>query len=95
MPLLDRVIELQSFTPAGGGDPTAGVWATVDTVWAEKMERHALERFVAAVDLATVTAAFMIRYRADVDASWRIRDDSGTCGTWTARSRRSAGVGYS
>ena len=50
---------------------------TVDTVWADKMERQALERFVSAVDLATLDAGFLIRYRDDIDASWRIRDSDG------------------
>ena len=61
MPLLDRVIELQSQSPPAGGDPTAGDWATVETVWAQRMDRH----------------GFLIRYRDDIDASWRIRDSEG------------------
>ena len=37
MPSLDRVIDLQTFSPGADGDPTAGDWATVDTVWAERL----------------------------------------------------------
>ena len=41
------------------------------------MGRAALERYVSATDLATVTAGFLIRHREDVDASWRIQDSDG------------------
>ena len=75
MPNLDRVIELQEFTPGAGGDPFGGLWATTAEVWAQRMDRSALERYVSATDLATVDAAFLIRYREDVTTAWRILDD--------------------
>ena len=77
MPTLDRVIKLQVGLQGIGGDPTAISWATTAEVWAQRLDKVAMERYVASVEIETVDGAFLIRYREDIAASWRIVDDSG------------------
>ena len=77
MPNLDRVVKLQVGVQGIGGDPTAINWATTAEVWAQRLDRVGLERYVASVEIETVDAAFMIRYREDISAAWRIVDDNG------------------
>ena len=70
---LDRRVTLQSFTEPTGGDPT-GAYADAATVWAERLDARGARRFVASGSVAEATQAYRIRYRADVDPTWRVKD---------------------
>lgn len=76
---LDRRITIEMVT-----DPDVPVgeetWTERATVWAGKGEIRGRERFTAQQDLATRTAIWTIRYRADVTETDRIVDDQGV--TW-------------
>ncbi len=74
--LLDRRIALQESTLANDGDPTSKTWATTRTVWAERLSKGGVERFVSSAELAEANAAYRIRYYADVRPAWRILDGS-------------------
>lgn len=72
---LDRRITLQSFALGTTGDPTAGTWTTEVTVWAERLDAKGIERAVGSmVQAAEATQAFRIRYRLDIDPTWRVND---------------------
>lgn len=74
--LLDRQITLQSRTLATTGDPTAFTYTTVDTVWAQKLDPRGMERFTGSQVAARATQGYRIRYRTDVDPTWRVLDGS-------------------
>lgn len=71
--LRDRVkLERQNI----GQDPNTGeeivTWVTIATVWAD-MNYQSVREFVAAnAEQSEVRGYAMIRYRSDVDATWRI-----------------------
>lgn len=69
---LDRRISLQSRTLGSAGDPTAETWTTEATVWAQKMDPSGTERFTDQMVAAEATQAYRIRYRADVEPTWRV-----------------------
>jgi head-tail adaptor len=73
---LDRLIALQSRTDPAGGDPTAQTWATDQSVWAEKMDARGVERFLGGQFIGEATQAYRIRYLADVNPLWRVKDGS-------------------
>ncbi len=74
--LLDRRIGLQQGALSTAGDPTAKTWTTTRTVWAERMSKTGIERFVTSAEVAETTAAYRIRYASDVRPAWRILDGS-------------------
>src|SRR5687767_2147590 len=71
---LDRRVELQSPTLPAGGDPTAISWTTQATVWAERLDAKGIRRFVGLQHVAEASQAFRIRFRSDVDPTWRVKD---------------------
>lgn len=76
---ISRRIVLQSFTAGTTGDPSpaAGTWTTVATVWAERLDPKGIERAVGSmVQAAEATQGYSIRYRSDVDPTWRLKDGS-------------------
>jgi SPP1 family predicted phage head-tail adaptor len=49
-------------------------YAAVTTVWASIMPETAMELNQAGRTVATTRIAVVIRYRADIDARWRVQD---------------------
>lgn len=49
-------------------------YTTVHTIWAERLEKGRLERFVSAAELAEAERGYRIRYLAGLDPTWRIVD---------------------
>ncbi len=72
---LDRRVELQVQARGTDGDPYDGQWSTEAEVWAEKMEKNSAARFVSDQTLAESSGAFRIRYRTDVDPTWRVKEE--------------------
>lgn len=72
---LDRRITLQAIAREENGDPTDGQWQDVASVWAAKMDQNQVERFVSDQTLAEAVRGYTIRYRTDVDPTWRIEDE--------------------
>lgn len=70
----DRRIVLQSPTTATDGDPTNLTWTTVDTVWARKTELTGAERFLSSQFAAQAEREYAIRYRTDIEPTWRVKD---------------------
>ena len=72
---LDRRIILQSFAVGTSGDPTAGTWTTEATVWAERLDAKGTERATGSVvEAAEASQAYRIRFRSDIDPTWRVND---------------------
>lgn len=93
--LLDRRIALQQFTLATDGDPTSGSWRTEDTVWAQKMEQRQVEQVVSEREAAAAVRAYRIRYREDVDPTWRVTEGNeiwGIIGTPEGEGRKTETV---
>ena len=72
---LDRRITLQALARSEGGDPTDGQWQDVKTVYAGQMEQRQVERFVSDQTLAEAVRGYSIRYYADIDPTWRVKDE--------------------
>lgn len=70
---LKRRVTLQRATETQNeyGQPVK-TWAAVDTVWASAMPLEGRELFTAQAVHAKLTRRFVIRYRSDVEASWRV-----------------------
>lgn len=47
-------------------------WAAVDTVWASAEPLQGRELFTAQAVHAKLTMRFVLRYRSDVESSWRV-----------------------
>lgn len=72
---MDRRVELQSSAVGSDGDPTALTWTVEASVWAERMDARGSERmFGGMVQAAEATQVYRIRYRSDVNPTWRLRD---------------------
>ena len=71
---MDRRIKFQAFASYDDGDPYDGQWSTEVEVWAEQMERSHVARFVSDQTLTEATRAYRIRYRTDIDPTWRVQD---------------------
>lgn len=71
---LDRRIELQVFALSADGDPKSGQWRTESTVYADQVEQRQVKQFVSDQTLSEATRAYRIRYRSDVDPTWRVQD---------------------
>ncbi|MDJ1464942.1 phage head closure protein [Nitratireductor sp. GZWM139] len=70
---LNRRVTLQeprSISDGQGGEEDG--WVNVATVWARIEDLRGLERVEAARLASIVTSHIHIRYRSDVDSSWRI-----------------------
>lgn len=71
---LDRRVQLQQ--PVVARDPAYGsattTWSVVATVWAQRLEATGGTATSADQRVASRTVRFLIRYRADVRADWRI-----------------------
>jgi head-tail adaptor len=72
--LLDRRIELQAVALPTDGDPSGGQWVTETTIYAEQVDKGSLKRFVSDQELASADRVYRIRYRTDVDPTWRVKD---------------------
>lgn len=69
---MDRRLALTQITRiSDGAGGNSEAWATVATVWAEKVALRATERFAADVTQNPVTAKFRIRYRSGVVPTMR------------------------
>lgn len=79
---------MQSRTDPAGGDPTAQAWATADSTWAAKLDARGMERFTGGQFIAEATQAYRVRYRTDVDPTWRIKDGTEL---WTVVAAHEAG----
>ena len=72
---LDRRIILSQPTPgaAGAYGPGADVFADVAEVWAKVAYSQGNEQYLADEKTAVQRIAFTIRYRTDINPTWRIR----------------------
>lgn len=75
---LDRRVTIQQPTETRDefGSVTK-VWTDLVSVWAHKREMSARERFAAGQELSERSAIWIIRWRTDITAKMRIRDDQG------------------
>ena len=72
---LDRFVTLQAFAEStNGGDPTVGAWATITSMWAEKMDKGRAENFISASEIAEADAAFRVRWYDGIEPTWRLVD---------------------
>ena len=71
---LDRYIHLQSKGAPSGFDPTSGTWTTQVSVYAERLDSKGVERYVGKQFAAEAQQAYLIRYRTDVNPTWRVLD---------------------
>lgn len=53
-------------------------WAAVDTVWAGWLQRNSREFLAALARHSETTGVLRLRYRADIDATWRLLIDGRT-----------------
>lgn len=71
---LDRRVQLQQ--PVTARDGTFGAvtttWQAVATVWAQRLEALGSTQTAADQRVASRTVRFLIRYRADVQPTWRL-----------------------
>ena len=76
---MDRFITIEEFTSVQDafGQETE-TWTEFATVWAEKVDIKARERFAAAQDIAEETTRFRLRYLLGVSPKMRIVDDGKT-----------------
>lgn len=51
-------------------------WTTQDTVWGAYEPGEGSDQFEAQEHTATMPVRFRIRYRSDIDATWRVQFDS-------------------
>lgn len=72
---LDRLITLQTFTTTQNDyGELVEAWATLASVWAERVPLSGREAFVADQIAALSLVKFRIRYRSDVNTKSRILD---------------------
>ncbi len=76
---MDRFITIEEFTAVQDafGQETE-TWTEFATVWAEKVDIKARERFAAQQDLAEETTRFRMRYLQGITPKMRIVDDGKT-----------------
>jgi len=72
---LDRRIVLEAPVTQTDGDPSLQHFEPQATVYAEKMEKSQLTRFVSDQTLAEAARVYRVRYRTDVNPTWRVKDD--------------------
>lgn len=74
---LDRLVTLETNTPSADthGQPIES-WSTIASVYAEKMNPKAVERYVNNQDAGFRTVVWRIRWRSDVDNLDRVTYDS-------------------
>ena len=76
---LRRQITIQSRTAAqSGSGEVSYTWATLATVWSERIDLRAGERMMASQPTAVLDSVFVIRYRTDVDSTMRVVDGGDT-----------------
>lgn len=64
-------------TDDGYGGKTK-TWSTVDYVWAKRTTLRTTEALIAMQNTGRAIHSYLIRYRSDVDGSWRLLDGSTT-----------------
>ena len=70
---LDQRIILQSPTQTNQHGAVTKAWVTVASVWAKVISQRGDEAFQAARDNASETLRILVRYRDDVQTSWRLQ----------------------
>ena len=69
---LEHQIKLQSLAETNNSGSLSSEWVDIATVWADIRSQRGDEAFQAARENATETIRIMMRYRADLQATWRI-----------------------
>lgn len=69
---LDQRIELQRMTESNVSGELVRVYTPVETVWGHVLSQRGGESFEAARVNARETIRIQLRYRADVDQTWRL-----------------------
>jgi len=69
---LDKLIEIQKFVEINDSGDVKKTWQKVDDVWAEIISQKGSEAFESARTNARQTIRVRIRYRDDLEVSWRI-----------------------